>query len=142
MSTYKASYSASIPAMALSGKLKHDDKFIPLEFKRSAGHPVKKNERIDLSTERPIASVSVQLVENGDTLELHTKNISLNSGTRQLKIRRLNGVGSMKVSSTLRNMAVIVSDFFYEDRMFVLLLFCCYVGLRGHYVADWLSFCC
>ena len=112
MSTYKASYSASIPAMALSGKLKHDDKFIPLEFKRSAGHPVKKNERIDLSTERPIASVSVQLVENGDTLELHTKNISLNSGTRQLKIRRLNGVGSMKVSSTLRNMAVIVSDFF------------------------------
>jgi hypothetical protein len=42
VSTYKASYSAAIPAMATAGKLIADDSFYPPDYKRPAGRPTKK----------------------------------------------------------------------------------------------------
>ena len=40
--TYVDSYSAKIPAMTLSGQLRHDPNFVPPDYKRPAGRPTKK----------------------------------------------------------------------------------------------------
>jgi hypothetical protein len=42
ISTYKQCYSASVPAMALAGKLSVDETFIPPEYKKPAGRPSNK----------------------------------------------------------------------------------------------------